>query len=99
MFPGLETKLNSVNWNSAENRITSSLTLLLGPLEHEVLVRVNFIDWLDWSVWKLLELDRNTWNHMTVGKLLVLDRNTWNILTVFKLFVLRIAWFVFGFFV
>ena len=44
-------------------------------------------------MYKLLVLDRNTWNHIIVYKLLVLDRNTWNHRIVYELFVLdRNTW-------
>ena len=44
--------------------------------------------WNHTTVYKLLVIDRNTWNHTTVYKLLVIDRNTWNHTTVCKLLVI-----------
>ena len=36
------------------------------------------------SVWKLLILDKNTWNHMTVCKLFIKERRSLNYITICK---------------
>ena len=42
------------------------------------------------DIFRLLILDRNTWNHIIVCKFLVLDKNTWDHIIVCKLLVFDI---------
>ena len=49
---------------------------------HYYWIEINTLDPI--IEYKLLVLDKSTWNRTTVCKLLVLDKNTWNHITMWK---------------
>ena len=77
----LGMKLNSIWWWGS---ISGALGNVNSPLYWYYLYRSNR------STWKLLVLDRNTWNHVIMCKLLVVDRITWHHMTEYKFYALKI---------